>query len=79
MKKVCAIVLTIAGLLAVGFEIHTKIKESAAISIIGGADGPTAIFLAGKVNHDFSIAAIIVGIVLVLIALLLVFFTKHRR
>jgi Na+-transporting methylmalonyl-CoA/oxaloacetate decarboxylase beta subunit len=37
------IFLTFAGSLALGFEE----KEAAAIGIIGGADGPTAIFLSG--------------------------------
>ncbi|PKN55491.1 MAG: glutaconyl-CoA decarboxylase subunit beta [Deltaproteobacteria bacterium HGW-Deltaproteobacteria-14] len=39
---------TLLGALALGFTL----KESAAIGIIGGADGPTAIFLAGKLAPD---------------------------
>ena len=35
---------TFVGAIALGFEVH----EAAAISIIGGADGPTAIFSASK-------------------------------
>lgn len=41
------------------------------ISIIGGADGPTAIFLAGKFEHTFFIAAF-----LILILFYGVYFTK---
>ena len=40
--------LTLFGALFLGFDI----KESAAIGIIGGADGPTAIFLSAKLAPD---------------------------
>lgn len=39
---------TLLGAIALGFTL----KESAAIGIIGGADGPTAIFLAGRLAPD---------------------------
>lgn len=42
------IFLTLMGALALGFTM----KEAAAIGIIGGADGPTAIFLASKLAPD---------------------------
>ena len=38
------------------------------ISVIGGADGPTAVFVAGKLNGDFSIILILIGIVLLAVA-----------
>ncbi|MBT4866509.1 MAG: sodium ion-translocating decarboxylase subunit beta, partial [Planctomycetaceae bacterium] len=40
--------LTFLGALALGFDV----KESAAIGIIGGADGPTAIFLASQLAPE---------------------------
>ena len=39
---------TLLGAIALGFTL----EESAAIGIIGGADGPTAIFLAGRLAPD---------------------------
>lgn len=44
-----------------------KGKRAAAISIIGGADGPTSIFLAGKVGDLYSVGAGAAGVVLLLI------------
>lgn len=43
----------------------------AAISVIGGADGPTSVFIAGKVGTDFWIALIAAGIVIAGIAVLI--------
>jgi sodium ion-translocating decarboxylase beta subunit len=40
--------LTFLGAVALGFDL----KQSAAIGIIGGADGPTAIFLSSKLAPD---------------------------
>ena len=38
-----------------------KVKGTMAVSIIGGADGPTSVFVAGKLNGDLSNALIIAG------------------
>ncbi len=43
------IFLTFMGAIGLGFSLH----ESAAIGIIGGADGPTAIFLASQMAPDY--------------------------
>ena len=43
MKKVFWIIPCIVGMLFVGFEGIMKVKENTAVSIIGGADGPTPI------------------------------------
>ena len=37
--------------LAALFGIVLKLKENTAISIIGGADGPTSIYVAGKISN----------------------------
>ena len=42
--------------------IVLKQKENTAVSVIGGADGPTSIFIAGNVNGDNFIFMIVVGI-----------------
>lgn len=78
MKKIAGIVLLIAGviLVVVGviaffgiFGVGSKAPSNA--SIIGGADGPTAIFLAGELGMPVYIL-VIAGAVLLLAGLLLI-------
>ena len=64
MKKTIAIILGVMGLVLAVFSAILKWKKQMSVSIIGGADGPTSIFLAGKVGNDFSVAGIVVGILL---------------
>lgn len=71
MKKTMAIILGVIGLVLAGFSAILKWKKQMSVSIIGGADGPTSIFLAGKIGNDFSVAGIVVGILLLVIAGLL--------
>lgn len=71
MKKTMAIILGVMGLVLAGFSAILKWKKQISVSIIGGADGPTSIFLAGKIGNDFSVAGIVVGILLLVIAGLL--------
>lgn len=71
MKKTMAIILGVIGLVLAGFSAVLKWKKQMSVSIIGGADGPTSIFLAGKIGNDFSVAGIVVGILLLAIAGLL--------
>ena len=50
MKKVFWIVPCIVGILFIIFGGIMKAKEDTAVSIIGGADGPTSVFVVGKLN-----------------------------
>ena len=68
MKKTMEIILGVMGLVLAGFSAVLKWKKQMSVSIIGGADGPTSIFLAGKVGNDFSVAGIVVGILFIVIA-----------
>ena len=72
MKKAVTAVLGLLGILAVCVGIDMKQKSAVAVSIIGGADGPTSIFLAGKVGNDFSMAGIVIGILLIITAAILI-------
>ena len=76
MKKVFGIISGVAGLLIIIGGIILKQKEAVSVSIIGGADGPTSIFLAGKVGNDFSGLGIVVGVILLVIAAVLIFMKK---
>lgn len=78
MKKILAGVIGVIGILIVALGIEWKMKKAVSISIIGGADGPTSVFLAGKVGNDFSLAAIVLGIILVVLILIVLAKRKHR-
>ena len=53
MKKRVVIITLVLGLIVIAYGIHVNLKDKAAIGIIGGADGPTAIFI-GK-NTEVNI------------------------
>lgn len=73
MRKIMIVLLGIVGIAALAWGIFTKlIKGTNSVSIIGGADGPTSIFLVGKVGSDFSIAAIVGGVVLLIVMFVLI-------
>lgn len=71
--KIIGCILGIVGaiLLLLGIYFQTK-PAAASIGIIGGADGPTAIFLAGKLPSGFSIL-IVIGIVCLVVWLIKLF------
>ena len=67
MKKIISFVLSfVFAMCLVGCG-----KESASIGIIGGADGPTAIFVASNINWLDIFAFIGVVIVAVLVGLII--------
>ena len=68
MKKVFGIGSCIIGMLLVISGAVMKLKGQTAVTIIGGADGPTSVFVAGKLNGDFSVMLILIGIVLLAVA-----------
>ena len=48
-----------------------------AIAIIGGADGPTSVFVAGKLNSVLvSILLIAIGVVMLIVAIIFYFLKK---
>ena len=71
MKKV-GITVSIIGVILVIAGIVQKSKKSMAISIIGGADGPTSIFLAGKSGSMPAITAMVAGIIMLIIGVFLI-------
>lgn len=63
--------MTIIALIALTLGIDMKLKETTAVGTIGGADGPTAIFVAGKLGDEFTIGVIISVIVLICVGILI--------
>ena len=55
-----------------------KIKQRASIEIIGGADGPTSVFIAGKVPEGLGIMGILCDILFLGVGLYLIF-RKNRN
>lgn len=77
MNKVIGIVLGVIGVAAAALGIMIRTKGNASISIIGGADGPTSIFLAGKVGGASSTITIIIGIIFAVIGVMA--FTRRKK
>ena len=63
MKKRLGIIAGILGIVLAVIGIVLKQKENTAVSVIGGADGPTSIFIAGKLNGDRIILLILAGVI----------------
>lgn len=76
VKRMLGIGTCIVGMLLVVFGIM-KMNENTTVSIIGGADGPTSIFVAGKLNGNLPIALIIIGVVLLVAAVVAFFKRRH--
>lgn len=83
MKRAVGLILGVLGVIIAAISVILKEKESAsistAISIVGGADGSTSIFLAGKVGADFLTAGIIGGIVLIILGIVLTVCSVKRN
>ena len=72
-------VAAVAAICQIAYGIyHWKHKSAMAISIIGGADGPTSVFLAGKVPAGLHLGTAICGAV-VLLAVIVAFFIWRRH
>ena len=63
------------GVVSVGVALK---MNNNAIAIIGGADGPTSVFVAGKLNSVLvSILLIAIGVVMLIVAI--IFYLKRKR
>ena len=78
-KKIGIIAVIFIGLLTVIYGMIFRAKDAVAVSIIGGADGPTSVFLAGKVGDGISLTLIAVGVVILAIVLALFLHRKKRN
>ena len=76
MKKVVGGIITVVGLVLSAFGIITKAKGATSI-VIGGADGPTSVFIAGKVGNGFGLGTIFAGVILVIAGV--VIFIKSKK
>ena len=75
MVMIFTIISTAITLVSIGFNLLTP-QEASSIGIIGGADGPTAIYIAGRLSpHIFTG---IFGFFSV-VGMVYLFFTKRLR
>ena len=80
MKKIIVgCIAAIAGLILVVAGITIRKTQMASISIIGGADGPTSIFLAGKVPNTSGTVLAVVGGVLLVAVVIGIIVTKRKK
>ena len=71
MKKITAGILAILGAVLLAAGIYVGTGHSYAVSVIGGADGPTSVFIAGKVSEGASAAMVLAGAVILFVLLYL--------
>ena len=76
MKKWMFIVSGTIAAVLVYLRIAEMLNEQKAITIIGGADGPTAIYIAGKVGYGSILTMIIVGVLIIVGIIVLI---KRRK
>lgn len=76
MKKVVGGIITVIGLVLAVTGIVTKVNG--ATSIVIGADGPTSVFIAGKVGNGFGIGTIFAGIILGVAGVFIIIKSKKK-
>lgn len=69
MKKAFMIGSCIIGALLLVFGCAIILGKHFSLSVIGGADGPTAIFVTGSANGIVAAALVLIGIILLAAAL----------
>ena len=77
MKKILGIGACVIGILFVILGGIMKAEENKVVSMIGGADGPTVVLVAGKLNDILALILLGVGIVLLVVAVIAYLKRKH--
>ncbi len=77
MRKIIGAFIGGIGAVALLIGVIGKIKDGFSISLTKGSDGPTSVFVAGKLGTDYTNAMIIYGIVCTIISGIILFVRKH--
>ena len=77
MKRAVGGVIAIVGFVLSVFDIITKAKGVTSI-VIGGADGPTSVFIAGKVGNGFELGTIFAGVILAVAGVFIIIKSKKK-
>ena len=78
MKRIAGIVFIAAGLLTALAGKIIKTNMASDTAIIGGADGPTSIFIAGRIGYPVY-GTLIAGSILLITGLVLVLMKRKNR
>ena len=61
-------------------RIYTfAMQEAVTVSIIGGSDGPTSIFLAGKVGGTFSMVTYLLSLLVILLGVGILIYIRKKK
>lgn len=74
MKWICSFTGLAVGVLIIAGALCTKNK---AVAVIGGADGPTSVFIAAKPSPVASTVLLVSGIIIILVTVIMVI--KNRK
>lgn len=70
------IVLLMSSIISLILKIQFKANMSTAVGVIGGADGPTSIFIAGRMGTPWGLY---IATAVVVIVTIIYFVKKHRK
>lgn len=76
MRRFLGVAASGLGVILIALNVFFKMGESGSISVIGGAHGPTSVFVASKVGGVSSTVGIISGIALIILAFFLMVWKK---
>ena len=79
MKKIILYIIACIGIFLAAAGIIFKQKQSASLGIIGGADGPTSILVAGKLGGSIFDGLIAAGILLILCVVICIIKKKRNQ
>ncbi|MCD8097742.1 MAG: sodium ion-translocating decarboxylase subunit beta [Lachnospiraceae bacterium] len=71
MKKTVSKVMIVVGAVFLIAAAAAKLMGRKSISIIGGADGPTSIFIAGRVSPGWMLPAVVAGMIVLAVGVFL--------
>ena len=77
MKKKLMVIIGILAMEIAIFSVLIINERNTSLAIIGGADGPTTVFLAGTLGNGVLFAAILFG--LIFLALGIILFKQIKR
>lgn len=61
-------------------RIYTyAMQKGMAVSVIGGADGPTSIFLAGRVGGNFAVVTYLLSLMVIIIGVGIVIYIRKKK
>ncbi len=69
MGKIIGCLAGVLGVLLIAVGIKDGIADHT-VGVIGGADGPTSIFVSGHIEGGFAAAAIAAGVIILLILII---------